>query len=456
MSDSSYPRICDPNQTEKLEPAGVPAICQPLTTAFEAATGWVLDFEESRSSYRRRKSERLPESAANGRLEITDLSAQLPPGKPAASREHCDSLAAAINSLYNQVQQYRDELRLAQTNLAAPGRLALSADRTEKLNRLLTQLLQTACSQFGYESAAIMVLDEPTTMLVQRVGFGPHYSHSNGNGRLLGESRADVEALSGGVVVLNKRSEVVSWQAPVSSRAAVCIPIASLDNLHGTLWLAGETKRELSDSDTNLLEIIAGRIAAELEMAALTTHAEAAGLTPAGSDSPAPATIEESESEQLVQPPFEGWALDRPVNSKSKSNLQSLALCQVDTGENLQLLIACSSHASGAAELRRAKEAFAVLRGLELDASQLFNTLDGFLCSESACEPDIRFICIKIDPLSGEFESHGHPEVRAQLALAGQLDTCTKSRRFGFLTQESQLRVSCTACATDLLVVRRK
>jgi hypothetical protein len=301
-----------------------------------------------------------------------------------------------------------------------------------------------------------MVLDEPTTMLVQRVGYGPHYSHSSGNGRLLAESRADVEALSGGVVVLNKRSEVVSWQAPISSRAAVCIPIASLDNLHGTLWLAGETKRELTDSDTNLLEIIAGRIAAELEMAALTTHAEAASLAPTGSESPAPASIEETESEQLVQPPFEGWALDLPVNAKSKSSVQSLALCQVDTAENLQLLVACSSHASGTAELRRAKEAFAVLRGLDLDASQLFNTLDGFLSSESACEPDIRFICIKIDPLSGEFESHGHPEVRAQLALAGQFDTCTKSRRFGFLTQESQLRISCTPCATDLLVVRRK
>ncbi|MFM7739474.1 MAG: hypothetical protein ACKO9H_08730, partial [Planctomycetota bacterium] len=186
------------------------------------------------------------------------------------------------------------------------------------------------------------------------------------------------------------------------------------------------------------------------------THAEAASLTSAGSELPATATTEESESEQLVQPPFEGWALDRPVRARSKSDVQSLALCQVDTGENLQLLVACSSHSAGAAELRRAKEAFAVLRGLELDASQLFNTLDSFLSSESACEPDIRFICIKIDPLSGEFESHGHPEVRAQLALAGQLDTCTKSRRFGFLTQESQLRISCTACATELLVVRRK
>jgi len=456
MSDSSYPRICDPNQTENLAPAGIPAICQPLTSAFEAATGWVLGFEESRSSYRRRKSERLPESAANGRLEITDLSAQLPPGKPATSREHCDSLAAAINSLYNQVQQYRDELQLAQTNLAVPGRLALSADRTEKLNRLLAQLLQTACSQFGYESAAIMVLDEPTTMLVQRIGFGPHYSHSNGNGRLLSESRADVEALSGGVVVLNKRSEVVSWQAPISSRAAVCIPIASLDNLHGTLWLAGETKRELTDSDTNLLEIIAGRIAAELEMAALATHAEAASLTPGSSESLATESFEEAESEQLVQPPFDGWTLDRPMSSKTQSGSHSLALCQVDSGENLQLLVACSSHASGTAELRRAKEAFAVLRGLELDASQMFRTLDGYLSGDSAFEPEIRFICVKIDPLSGEFESHGHPEVRAQLALAGQLDTCTKSRRFGFLTQESELRINCTACETELLTIRRK
>lgn len=456
MSESSYPRICDPTQTETVAPAGIPAICQPLTTAFEAATGWVLGFEESRSSYRRRKSERLPESSANGRLQITDMSAELTPGKPAASREHCDSLATAINSLYNQVQQYRDELRLAQTALAVPGRLAISADRTEKLNRLLTQLLQTACSQFGYESAAIMLLDEPTTMLIQRVGFGPHYSHSNGNGRPLGESRADVEALSGGVVVLNKRTDVVNWQAPISSRAAVCIPIASLDNLLGTLWLAGETKRELSDSDTNLLEIIAGRIAAELEMAALAARVEASP-TAAAEIAPSAETFSaDSDAEQLVQPPFEGWTLEHPESTKTQGSLHSLALCQVDSGENLQLLVACSSHASGAAELSRTKEAFAVLRGLELNATELFSTIDGFLNSEAACQPEIRFVCIKIDPLSGEFECHGHPEVRAQLALAGQLDTCTKSRRFGFLTQESELRIRCTPCETDLLTVRRK
>jgi hypothetical protein len=456
MSESSsFPRLCNPAEPSALVPAGVPAICQPLTAAFESATGWVLDFEESRSSFRRRKAERLPESAAAGRLQITDLSAGIPAGKPAASREHCDQLATAISSLYHQLQQYRDELRLAQTQLAVPGRVALTKDRTEKLNRLLTQLLQTACSQFGYESAAVMVLDAGTTMLVQRAGIGPHYHHANGTGRLLDQSQADIEALSGSVVVLNSRSEVASWQAPVTSRAAVCIPIASLDNLHGTLWLAGETKRELSDNDTNLLEIVAGRIAAELETAALLAHQ--ATPVPATQATPTEAEADEvwAESSDWLPVPFDGWELDCPQPSEHSSSLQTMALSQVDAGENLQLLVACTEH-SGGEELRRARQAFAVLRGLDLDAAQLFQSLNQFLRAESATESELRFACIKLDPLSGEFECHGHPEVRANLALPDQPDTCSQTRRFGFLSNGSCLRIACSSCRTDLLIVRRK
>lgn len=456
MSESSaYPRLCNPAEPATFAPAGIPLVCQPLTAAFQAATGWVLDFEESRSSYRRRKADRLPESAADGRLQITDLATDLSPGKPAASREHCDQLAAAISTLYHQLQQHRDELRFAQTQLAVPGRVAISKDRTEKLNRLLTQLLQTACTQFGYDSAAIMVLDEATTTLVQRIGFGPHYQNTNGNSRPLEQGKADIEALSGGVVVLNSRSEVAAWQAPVKSRAAVCIPIASLDNLHGTLWLAGETKRELTDSDTNLLEIIAGRIAAELETAALLAHqSTGAPVKPLATNETPPADAVE-DTQDWLPVPFDGWDLERPQPVQPTATLPTLAVSQVDVGENLQVLVACSRNAD-AAELRLARQAFAVLRGLELDAAQLFQSLNHFLHSESATESELRFACIKLDPLSGEFECHGHPEIRANLSLPGQTDTCVHSRRFGFLSNGSCLRVHCNDCSSDLLVLRRK
>jgi hypothetical protein len=58
--------------------------------------------------------------------------------------------------------------------------------------------------------------------------------------------------------------------------------------------------------------------------------------------------------------------------------------------------------------------------------------------------------------LSGEFECHGHPEVRANLALPDQPDTCSQTRRFGFLSNGSCLRIACSSCRTDLLIVRRK
>lgn len=453
---SAFPRICLPTESHDCPVAGLPSICQPISAAFAAATGWVVEFEESRSSYRRRRSERLGVNEADGRLHITDLSADWPAGKPAASRESCDQLVGAISQLHRQAQQYRDELRLAQVQLAVPGRLTVPRPDAEKLQRLLGKLLETAIQQLGFDSGAVMVLDEATTMLVQRIGIGPHFSGSDGQGRLLGECRADVEALAGSVITLTRRSETTLWQTPVGCRSAVCIPISSMHSLLGTLWLTSETSREVQDAETNFLEIIAGRIAAELENAALRAGHPAESRIPPVAEACLDNPYETAVHQELAQPPFEGWQIEQPRPETRFRAMQTLACSQVATTEQLQLLIGCGLHQAEHDELQLARLGFGLFKGLQLDAQQAYRSLQEFLAAEAAFKPTARFACLLIDPLSGEFDFHGHASLRTELQSTGRIDRREPGRHLGFLLPGARLSVHCFDCTQQLLIVHRQ
>ena len=89
--------------------------CEELAKSFEAATGWVLGFEESRYSPRANRSNGTPRL---GKIIISDLSADWPSRKPAASRRKCDEMVVAINELYNELTRTKLELQTAQEQSA--------------------------------------------------------------------------------------------------------------------------------------------------------------------------------------------------------------------------------------------------------------------------------------------------------------------------------------------------
>jgi len=55
------------------------------------------------------------------------------------------------------------------------------------------------------------------------------------------------------------------WRCPEDFPSAVCVPVASPTIPLGTLWVFSETPRDFTPQETNLIEIIAGRLAADLE-----------------------------------------------------------------------------------------------------------------------------------------------------------------------------------------------
>ncbi len=76
---------------------------------------------------------------------------------------------------------------------------------------------------------------------------------------------ADLEALLGHAVVLDDGAAMRSWNMPEDFPAAVCVPVSTPTTLLGTLWVFANRPRDFNDRETNLLEVIAGRLASDLE-----------------------------------------------------------------------------------------------------------------------------------------------------------------------------------------------
>jgi hypothetical protein len=125
--------------------------------------------------------------------------------------------------------------------------------------------------------------------------------------RPLKPALGDLEALSGHVVVLDNPRMFETWNVPERSFAqAVCVPVASPAVSLGTLWVFGAQARTIDDRDTQLLEIVAARVAAELERAMLLSTGAAAVQASRELE-----TAAQFQQGQLpgVAPLVEGWAV---------------------------------------------------------------------------------------------------------------------------------------------------
>ncbi len=64
---------------------------------------------------------------------------------------------------------------------------------------------------------------------------------------------------------MKNRAIRAQWNAPEAAAAAVCVPIATSAIPLGTLWVFSARERDFNDEEVNLVEIVAGRLASDLE-----------------------------------------------------------------------------------------------------------------------------------------------------------------------------------------------
>ena len=196
-------------------------------------------------------------------------------------------LALAIGGLLGEINRLRGELWQREAELAAGVPVAARPDEEPHLAERLEAVLKGGAEAVGCQAAGLYLLDEGTSELKLRAALGLPQERLLAPARPLRGAVADLEALVGHAVVLEDTSLLPHWRCPEDFPSAVCVPVSSPTIPLGTLWVFSEQQRDFTPQETNLLEIIAGRLAADLEREMLLA-AGAAGQDAAASSSTPP------------------------------------------------------------------------------------------------------------------------------------------------------------------------
>jgi phosphoserine phosphatase RsbU/P len=174
-------------------------------------------------------------------------------------------LALAVTRLLSQQARLRRALLEREAELAAGVPVTARPDDAQHLARRLEAILKGGADAVGCQAAGLYLLDETTTTLKLRAAHNLPVEKLLEPARPLRGSMADLEALVGHAVVLEDTSILAHWKCPEDFPAAICVPISGSSAPLGTLWLFADQNRDFTSEQTNLVEIIAGRISADLE-----------------------------------------------------------------------------------------------------------------------------------------------------------------------------------------------
>src|SRR5690606_35029530 len=139
----------------------------------------------------------------------------------------------------------------------------------------LEAALRGGAQAVGCQAAALYLLDDATTQLKRRSAWGLPIDRFTRPARLLEGATADLEALAGHAIVLADPSVCAEWPRPEAFPAAVCVPVSSATMPLGTLWMFSARSRDFRDEEVNVVEIVAGRIATDLEREVLLAEGAA-------------------------------------------------------------------------------------------------------------------------------------------------------------------------------------
>lgn len=306
VTDTSLQPV--PSRNEDL--AALERVCE----TFSAATGWRLEYatgpvpaEQTNLMWSAPVDPGVGASPGHIRLF-------LPPERsadftPRVTLEECGPLADSIGRLWSELLSTRHALWQREAELAAGVPLVVRDDDelAPSLGERLEAVLRGGAEAIGCQAAALYLLDAATTELKLRSSWGLPRRRLTEPARPLRPALADLEALLGHAVVLVEPALFDHWKVPEQGfPACVCVPVASPSMPLGTLWAFCDHPREFSDAQTNILEVVAGRIAADLERETLVDEAVSAR-----DQSQQVAAAERFEREQLprIAPLVDGWEI---------------------------------------------------------------------------------------------------------------------------------------------------
>ncbi|MDR1958619.1 MAG: GAF domain-containing protein [Planctomycetaceae bacterium] len=179
------------------------------------------------------------------------------------------ALAKSVADLLGETYSWQHELQVREAELASHIQLTFHLQKDYGLSERLTRILKTGAELIQCCAASLYLLDHETSYLKLRSCWGISPERLLAPPRPLNTSLSDLEAMLGHAVILNEEFLYEKWNTPEAFETSVCVPISSTTTIHGTLWFFAANKRSFSDTELGLMEIVAGRIAVELERTAL-------------------------------------------------------------------------------------------------------------------------------------------------------------------------------------------
>lgn len=310
------PNVAHPSPKHlKLYAEPPPVVSDPATSfpalpalfdAFRQATGWTLQYTTASSPDA--PSTRGKGAKGEGGVP-TGLALDLAPAPATAHSipaKRAQSLASALAQFLGEAIGLEQALWRREAELATAVPLVSGADERQHLAERLEAVLKGGAEAIGCHAAGLYLLDEATSELKLRACWGLPHARLADPARPLRGSVADLEALLGSAVVLENEAMMTPWRAPEHFAAAVCVPVSTATTILGTLWIFSRRPRRFNDRQANLVEIVAGRLAADLEREILLSQ----GIDAARWQSQLVAA-ENLQREQLpsTPPQIDGWQM---------------------------------------------------------------------------------------------------------------------------------------------------
>lgn len=241
---------------EREDVRGAAKIAESLTQA----TGWRFAFHPSRKQADETTSDGWAPNPA-GQFVV-----DLPTETKAASLQVAEQLATSLSSLLEQLNETQHTLWQREAELAAGVPVVVRSDDSVHLAARLQAALRGGAEAIGCDAAAAYLMNDETTHLKLRSAWGLPAERLSSSPRELRGAMADLEALIGHAVVIEDAEQPLPWKSPETDyESAVCVPISTPSTPLGTLWMFCREPRPFSSDECNIVEIVAGRIAAELE-----------------------------------------------------------------------------------------------------------------------------------------------------------------------------------------------
>jgi len=274
-------RLYTEQPPQAFQPSEAIGSLPEVLRAFHRATGWPLRYVAGAPS--KPSPDANWSAVVNGGSDaVGHFRMELPTADAAEGTEvrvgleAARGLASALAGMLGELLQTRQALWQREAELAAGVPLVPLADEEKHLAERLEAVLRGGAAAVGCHAAALYLLDEATSKLKLRSCWGLPRDRFTAPARPLQGAVADLEAMLGHAVVLDDAGLLQHWSAPEDFAAAACVPVSSPTTILGTLWVFSNHARDFSDRQTNLLEIVAGRVAADLEREVLLQEAVAA------------------------------------------------------------------------------------------------------------------------------------------------------------------------------------